>query len=181
MRIGLDLDGVTVDFDRGWVQQYNRQFSPGADLFAVRKYARWHAFNQFAHFNDTREFWQWAMDVPAFWFSMPPVDGAVGSIQFLQREGHEFVVITHRWPSAEGETRAWLIAHGLQIEEQHYGVDKGSVDVDLWIDDGPHVLTELHEAGKHAVKFERAYNLRHPATASVRDWSEFVAYLDSLS
>lgn len=184
MRIGLDLDGTSIDFDKAWVDRYNDWFDAEVDIEDVRANGKWHAFNRFTHFGTVDTFWAWAMQVPDFWLRMEPIRGALGGIYHLLRMGHEFVVITHRHESAQAETEEWLHRHwphrGHELPEQHYAVDKGLVDCDLWIDDAPHVISRLMDAEKHVVKYDRPYNDRTHATATVGSWREFVAYVLAL-
>ena len=59
LRLGIDLDGVVADFNRGWTAAYNRSF--GAELHEglVRT---WDSPLSLTHFSDMEAFWLWARD-----------------------------------------------------------------------------------------------------------------------
>jgi 5'(3')-deoxyribonucleotidase len=61
---------------------------------------------------------------------------------------------------------------------------KSSFDLDVYIDDGPHVLEELTGAGKKAVIFDRPYNRGVPSTRNLRramGWADVPAMVKELA
>jgi len=59
MRLGIDLDGVVSDFNKGWIDQYNAEFDAAIALDAV---TTWDGIEPLTHFTDMDAFWEWARD-----------------------------------------------------------------------------------------------------------------------
>jgi 5'-nucleotidase len=82
-------------------------------------------------------------------------------------------IITHRLlfnglhePSA-ADTAVWLDQHDIPYRDLCFIGDKAMVGADLYIDDSPHNIVNLREAGRTAVVFDQRYN-RHLDGPSVR-------------
>lgn len=63
----------------------------------------------------------------------PPVEGAREGIERLRNAGYRVVILTTRADTPDGEaaTRAWLLRHGIQVDD----VTNSKVKAILYVDD----------------------------------------------
>lgn len=167
----MDLDGVTVAFDEGWRRAWDIWFGrPNYETPPTRK---WNDI--FLNANMTEpEFFAWLQEVPGFWESLDPLPGALGSMRRLRAAGHEVVFVTQRPAWAKKQTENWLKRHGQDKSELiMVDVSKTDVDINLWLDDAPHHLSALKDAGKpYVFRWVQLWNNGAPGTAC-RSWLEF--------
>ena len=60
MRLGIDLDGVVANFNKGWIDRYNSEF--GTELHN-ESVVSWDGIVQETHFRSMGDFWHWARDL----------------------------------------------------------------------------------------------------------------------
>jgi len=68
-------------------------------------------------------------------------------------------------------TLGWLFQHSIPYKEIHFTGRKDLVDCDLWLDDGPHVIQQLQEAGLPYIIFDQPYNQGSEGNR-VKNWEE---------
>lgn len=168
MKIGVDLDGVVVDFDAGWVSAYN-------EWFGARVRLDWRkpgdpVLNE-THFETRAEFWAWADAVPTFWTAMPSIPGALGAIYDFKRHGHDVCFITARHEKARLPTQTWLGVNGLGWADLHMTRDKWLVDRHVYIDDNPDLIQGLLMRQLAAVRFKQPWNRDAPGVCA-DGWGE---------
>lgn len=56
LRLGIDLDGVVADFNRGWTLAYNDAFDAA---LAPEMVSSWDSPRALTHFPDMPAFWGW--------------------------------------------------------------------------------------------------------------------------
>jgi len=178
MRLGIDLDGVVADFNKGWVTRYNADF--GAAL-SSSDITSWDAAADLTHFDDMGGFWRWARggDGGSVFRHLEPYPGAIETLERLQRN-HEVVIITTKPRWAVYDTFAWIAEHRVPTMEVHMTEAKWRVPCDVYLDDAPHQLLDLHRNRPEAVvcRFVRAWNAPIPGVRDVRDWDEFLALVE---
>lgn len=187
MKIGLDCDGVLADFAVGWRQQYNSWFN--AQLGLDYPNEGWNSIVTDTHFAQESDFWSWADRVPDFWVNVPPISGAMGGVLELLKAKHDVCVVTHRHEKASLQTKAWLERYWPLGKDRHQRLplvhhtkDKGAIDCQLYVDDGPKVLNKMVEQGRPCIKFSYPYNADCVGTAgSVKTWDELVPRIASLA
>lgn len=150
LKIGVDLDGVVVDFIGGAAAHYERWFGVALDPKKVNgSYA---GIYDVSHFPSRAEFWAWADRVPNFWVDLPAIPGALGALYELEREyGHQFTIITARPESARAGTAEWVRSNwpSAQMLPTIHHVPAGSKgtigEVQVYIDDSPEELESLRD------------------------------------
>ncbi|MGB7859814.1 MAG: hypothetical protein WBM90_04900, partial [Acidimicrobiia bacterium] len=142
MRLGIDLDGVVANFTEGWMKFYNRDF--GTNL-VFEDSTNWGDLVDLTHFENIGEFWTWSRDLDGhsvFWH-LEPFPGAVEALRSFADDGHHLVVITSKPDFARSDTLEWIERHRIPAAEVHILEDKWLIDVDVYLDDGPHILGPL--------------------------------------
>ena len=183
LRIGIDLDGVVADFNRGWTSAWNEQ--QGTDI-RVEDVDGWDVLPSLTGLPSMREFWRWASDLGegrSLFRDLPTFDGAVDAVRELARAGHHPVVLTAKPRWAIHDTLAWLAEVRFPSSEVHILDDKWTVECDVYIDDAPHVLRDYatHRPMATILRYVRPWN--HPVEGAhdVHGWDEVFAHLDTAS
>jgi 5'(3')-deoxyribonucleotidase len=172
LRLGIDLDGVVADFNRGWIDRYNRDF--GASLHPDQVIG-WDELHALTAFRSMAEFWAWARgEGRSIFRDLQPMPGALESLRALAAD-HRIAIITARYDWAISDTLAWLAEQGILAREVHFVADKTSVPCDIYLDDAPHQLAALTVAHPGATVCRRvaAYNRPLPGATDVHTWDEF--------
>jgi len=179
LRLGIDLDGVVADFNRGWIDLYNRDH--GTDLHPD-DVVIWDAPTELTHFEHMGEFWEWARDAAdgrSIFRFLEPYPGAVEALRRLAAR-HDIVILTTKPDFAVHDTYEWIAEHGLPTREVHILDDKAQVACDVYLDDAVHNLERLVAARPEArvYRYVRPWNRPVPGTIPVRDFAEFAAAVD---
>ena len=174
LRIGIDLDGVVADFNRGWTAAWNEQH--GTDI-AASDVDGWDVIPGLAGLRHMGEFWRWARDVGdgrSLFRDLPTYEGAVESVRRLVEAGHDAVVVTSKPGWSVHDTLHWLADVRFPTREVHITDEKWRVDCDVYVDDAPHVLRDYvaHRADRVVCRFVRPWNEHVPGTIATRSWDE---------
>jgi 5'(3')-deoxyribonucleotidase len=182
VRLGIDLDGVVADFNSGWVTRYNEDFGTDIPLDAMRA---WNGIPSLTHFRDMGEFWRWARDHGghSMFRHLETYPGAVETLSGLRRKGHDVVILTSKPNWAVHDTFAWIADHRIPTREVHILEEKWRVPCDLYLDDAPHVVWQLHRSRPEATvcRFVRPWNQPVVGTVDVHSWEEFAEVVEGLA
>lgn len=182
MRLGIDLDGVVADFNRGWMRRYNEEH--GAAL-SVEMVTSWDGLYALTHFEDMRDFWAWARNHggPTVFRHLEPYSGAVDTLRSLNRSGHDIVILTAKPDWAVHDTFEWLADQRIPTREVHILDDKWRVACDVYLDDSPYVVPALVEQRPDALvcRFVRPWNGPVDGALDVEDWDGFAQVVDDLT
>jgi 5'(3')-deoxyribonucleotidase len=179
MRLGIDLDGVVANFNRGWMTRYNREFGASLDETQVN---HWDAAADLTHFPHMREFWEWAKGDAtraSIFRSLEPYPGALATLDRLA-VNHHLIILTVKPRWAIADTFNWLADHHLPTREVHMVRRKWLVPCDIYLDDSPHLLPQLAEHRPEATvcRFVRAWNEPVAGCRDVAGWEEFATLVD---
>lgn len=157
-RIGLDLDGVTYDFQSTYVyllEHYRDvDFPPGLDWWTT-----WDSADAFTTEADRAWVWTTGIDLGLFRYGHLK-KGAIDGVAALAKLG-DVEVVSHRPRAAVRDTLAFLTYTQLPLAGVHLLTSeepKSGIGCDVYIDDGPHVIEELQKAGKEVVVYSAPYN-----------------------
>ena len=179
LRLGIDLDGVVADFNRGWMARYNAEFDAALQPDFVRG---WDDLHPHTHFRDARSFWRWASgdEGPSIFRDLPPYPDALGNLDALHARGHRIVILTHKPDWAVHDTMAWLAEHRIPTREVHFPRDKSAIPCDVYLDDANHNLEAIRRARPRSAvcRFVRAWNEPLTSVADIHDWAGFVELVD---
>jgi len=184
MRLGIDLDGVVSDFNKGWIDQYNAEFDAAIAVDAV---TTWDGIEPLTHFTDMDAFWEWAKDFGngSLFRHLETHAGAVRSLVRLARS-HDIVIITAKPDWAVADTLAWIAEHRLPTREVHVvGMHdpKWTVPCDVYLDDSPYQIETIHTHRRESqmCRYVRPWNDPVPGVHDVHDWEEFEELVNKLS
>jgi 5'(3')-deoxyribonucleotidase len=176
VRLGIDLDGVVADFNKGWIDQYNAEF--GTDI-AHDATTTWSGMVGLTHFPDMHAFWEWARDFGngSIFRHLDTYPAALPALERLAQE-HDLVIITTKPDWAVHDTFAWISDKKLPAREVHIvrmDAPKWVIDCDVYLEDAPHHLAELCRQRPDAlvVRYVRPWNHPVEGVQDVADWHEF--------
>jgi len=180
VRLGIDLDGVVADFNRGWILQYNHQYGTELPLDAVQS---WDSIPNLTHFEDMSAFWEWAQghDGHSLFRHLETYPGALEALSWLNNKGHDIVILTTKPDWAISDTFIWLGETRVKTREIHILEDKWRIDCDIYLDDAPHILRRLvaKRPDRMVCRFVRPWNSPVQGVVDVADWSDFVQTVSS--
>jgi 5'-nucleotidase len=116
---------------------------------------------------------------------MPAIDGASEALWRLSDAGVWIRIVTHRlyanWGHAVAvaDTVEWLDAAGIPYRDLCFLGRKPAVEADLYVEDAPHNVAELREAGNRVVVYDQPYN-RDLEGPRARSWAEVEAIVAEL-
>lgn len=118
--------------------------------------------------------------------TMPVIDGATEALWRLSDAGVWIRIITHRlyvhWGHAKAiaDTAAWLDTHRIPYRDLCFLGKKPQVEANAYIDDAPHNIEQLRDAGNTVIAFEQPYNLEIDGLRAA-DWSEVESIVTDLA
>lgn len=179
MRLGIDLDGVVADFNKGWIDRYNEDFASNLKPESV---TGWGGMEELTHFPDLRAFWKWAKDFgngSTLFRHLETYPEAVPALNRLAAE-HDIVIITTKPDWAVSDTLAWIADHRLPTREVHvveWSTPKSTIACDVYLDDAPRNIEEITANRPDAVmcRFVRPWNEPVVGARDIHDWREFEA------
>lgn len=179
MKLGIDLDGVVVNF-HDTANEYladllNVAPAPVTEWEWHHGYVTERGVSRRKTEKAWRAMWREANDGKLF-ADCAPIPGALPGLKLLKELGHEITYITHRSPTTEAVTRSWLWLYSVEAPVHHVK-DKASILCDLYLDDKPENIEELRAQSRTAYLFEAPHNgwARLPR---VWNWADFVGTVD---
>jgi uncharacterized HAD superfamily protein len=185
-RIGLDLDGVLVNFYDAYEGAIRRE--TGRDLFPTRAkdeypptwdWPEYHGYSQ----AEIRDVWQAIHADPEFWYRLEPLPDWHVAYQLIRANVHDVYFITARpTESALAETQRWLAVHGgtstsaTTLISPHKGLCAKALDLDIYVDDR---IENILDVWSHS-PVTRAYLIDRPYNQSVRQVRRAVSLRDIL-
>lgn len=181
--IGLDLDGTTGNFTDGLRTYMGTSLKVPQNEWESKfpdpeDYAMWEGKN--AWYTDKADFMNHFQEAErkGIYKDIKVYDNASPVIKELQSYGFQFKVITARGAEFNDDTRAWILKNDIPIKTiLNPGSNKHTIkDIDVYVDDAPHVIKLLKENNKKVVIMEQNYNVEdsakepHENTRRVTSW-----------
>ena len=119
--------------------------------------------------------------------TMSVIDGAADALWRLSDAGIWIRIITHRlyvhWghEKAVADTAAWLDIHRIPYRDLCFLGAKPQVEADAYIDDAPHNITQLRDAGNTVIAFDQPYNRHLVEGLRATTWTEVEALVADLA
>lgn len=173
---GVDLDGVCGDYTPAFRTVAARELGVREDELPLERswdFREW----DLERVGGFERLHALAVSEDRIFATMPPIDGVTDALWRLSDAGIHIRVITHRlyvnWghASAVADTVGWLDEHRIPYRDICFLGNKPDVGADAYIDDGPHNIIQLRDAGFNAIVFDQPYN-RHLDGPRVSNWTE---------
>jgi len=172
---GVDLDGVCADYTRafrGFVAEHK-----GVDPESLTLDRSW-GFDEWGISHDEFErLHRAAVTDGRILKSLEPIEGVADSLWRLSDAGVWIRIVTHRlyvnWghAAAAGDTVEWLDQVRIPYRDLCFVGAKADVGADAYIDDGPHNVVALREAGRQVIVFDQPYNRNLPGPRA-NSWAD---------
>ncbi len=182
--LAVDLDGVCAAYTKS-IRPYMAALGR-ADAFELPEPDDWNLINA-GWFKDLDEYMlthRYAVE-HAFFRTMEEIPGMSDALWQLSDAEVHIRIVTHRFLShgdqgqAAADTIAWLQTRRSdgRVRIPHRDLcflgAKADASADLHIDDAPHQIETLREAGQDVLIFDQPYN-RHLAAPRAKGWDDVV-------
>ena len=175
--LGLDLDGTCADF-YGRMREIAAVYTKQA-LADLPTDVEWSLSNWGIGEDDYENFHRYAVVEHQLFETMPPLPGAPEALDRLAKEGIRIRIITHRLILSSLhemtvlQSVRWLDAHHIPYWDLCFMREKDDVNADLYVEDAPHNVLRLQEAGADVVVFANSTNVALEHTSNrVATWDE---------
>lgn len=157
-RIGVDLDGVVYDWQGAFVYLANKHLDAGLNT-NLSWWKGWNAPDE--HLTVEEQDWLWTVGIDLGLFRYGHhLKGSVDGLREIAEIG-ELHVVTHRPRAALQDTLRFISNLPDVFSGVHFLTNaepKSSVGLDVYLDDGPHVIGEVLDAGAKGVVFDQPWN-----------------------
>ncbi len=173
---GVDLDGVCGDYTTAFRTIVAHELGVAEDALPLERswdFREW----DLERAGGFERLHGLAVTEHGLFANMPAIEGVTDALWRLSDAGIHIRIITHRlyvnWghASAVADTVSWLDEHRLPYRDICFLGNKPDVGADVYIDDGPHNIINLRNAGHRAIIFDQPYN-RELDGERVSSWSE---------
>ncbi|WP_085993589.1 5' nucleotidase, NT5C type [Oceanobacillus senegalensis] len=182
MKIGFDIDDTLINLREHAFHIYNKKLNKNLDLSIFRNIKRVEIHEPFG-LNDEEGNKMWKSSLEEIYYSdCPPFNGAVETLNKLDKEGHEIFYITAR-PKEHGKrSMDWLKKQGFPVQEErfYYGMQDDEkvhiiqdLDLDYYIDDKPAILETLKNGRTTLLIKDQPYNKDKCDITRIMDWNDF--------
>ena len=178
--LGLDVDGVLADYEAGFRLKVAQML--GVDASTIGRQTCWSLpdsnwpIRSEEHFAALHS----AAVLSGMFRQLDPIDGASEGVWALSNAGVRVRIVTHRLGFhgthgvAAQDTAVWLDRANIPYRDLVFVADKPSVDAHVFVDDAPHNIRALREAGAYTIVFDQLYNRDAPGPRA-HSWDEVVA------
>jgi len=171
--VGIDLDGVTVNFMGALLKAIAEEY-PHAKPLTEADITDWEFLDK-TPFGTWGHLWRLVRRYDVFRRAMP-YPRAIEAINFI---GHNvgFVFVTGRPLWAVDSTYAWLQKWGLGDSTVFHNGMKGEVECSVYVEDGPPYLAHLKETRPESILFRmvRPWNRPIEGVRDIHGWDSLAA------
>lgn len=163
MHIALDLDGVLLDFVGGICDALRAEYDSDIEPADID------TWDLHQHLDPIigKSWWSW-MRERNLWPSFPAIDGAIGAVDQLNRDGHYLEIVTAKPEWATSEVWKWLgknqpKVHQVTIVDVTGESKHVASSADLLVDDKIENCTNwcASSVDRNAIVFGQPYNAKH--------------------
>lgn len=172
--LGVDLDGVVAKYTGGLarVVEEDRGLQPGS----LPEPTGWDFPNWDFVSGDFMKYHTELVVNQRGFLHLETMEGAADTLKTLSKEGVWIRIVTHRLviPQSHGpiasDTVSWLDSNEIPYRDICFMESKFDVRCDLYVDDAPHNVIALREAGNDVVTFDQPYNQHLPGPRVTNWW-----------
>jgi 5'(3')-deoxyribonucleotidase len=183
--LGVDLDGVVANHTARFREIMAELRGVPEDTMPMERSWDFHEWGfgpeDYAHYHRIA-----VMEHDMF-RTMAVIEGAADVLWRLSDAGIWIRIITHRlyvhWghEKAVADTAAWLDIHKIPYRDLCFLGAKPQVEADAYIDDAPHNITQLREAGNTVIAFDQPYNRDLTDGLRASSWKEVETIVTDLA
>jgi 5'(3')-deoxyribonucleotidase len=173
--LGVDLDGVCGDHTEAFRRVVAEE--RGIDVATLPPQTSW-TYAEWGLTDETfLELHRKAILEHRMFRTMPVIEGCAEALWRLSDAGVWIRLITHRlyanWSHAVAvaDTVAWLDEAGIPYRDLCFLGQKPQVEADVYVDDAPHNVSALRDAGTTVIVFDQPYNAALPGPRA-STWTE---------
>ena len=184
--IAIDLDGVCVNYNAGlqrWLaKNVDTRFS---DLSCPTQYDFMCEGWEDVHDNFTK--YHTAAVEDGLYRDLPILDGCSDTLWELHHNNWLIHVVTSRFISKNqvaivcSDTCYNLDKHNIPVDSISFTSHKTDVLADLYLDDAPTNILQLHNANRNIVVFDQPYNRDIDYVPRVHNWEEVCEFASQIS
>lgn len=173
--LGVDLDGVCGDHTAAFARVVADEL--GCDPDSLGEQTSWSFHEWGLSDEDFLRLHRRAVMDHRMFRTMSPMPGVADALWRLSDAGVWIRLITHRlyvnWGHqvAVSDTVSWLDEHDIPYRDLCFLGQKPQVEADAYIDDAPHNVAALRDAGNPVIVFDQPYN-RELEGPRARTWDE---------
>lgn len=182
MKIAIDLDDVVLDFVGGLRTVLKNEY---AVELTDEQIFQWN-LHPILDPIVGRNWWSWLKDRDWLWSTFPAIDGAIGGIDKLRRQGHYLVCVTSKPEWAEHNVWKWLGKWRPSFQQviiTKEGETKAhATDADVLVDDKLENVVEFAKTGRFAILFDSPHNRKEslpPGVVRAVDWMQVLELIES--
>lgn len=159
MHIAVDMDDVMLDFVGGVLAAVKKEYGVAIPTESITAWNIGPVLNPIIG----RSWWDWLKDRAWLWAHFPAIDGAIGGVDRLRRDGHYMELITSKPDWAEHNVYRWLGKWRPAFQRVTIVGPKDNkadfTDASLLIDDKPANCEDFILADRRAILFTAPHNL----------------------
>lgn len=182
--LGVDLDGVCADYESALREAYAARC--GLDPATLPAQTMMDAYSEWGLSpEEYREEHRHAVVEQRLFRVMRPLPDVSKVLWALSDAGVWIRIITHRLffngihEVVAADTANWLDEHHIPYRDLCFIGAKPDVGADLYIDDAPHNVTALRDAGREVIVFDQPYN-RELAGPRAHSWTDVATHVEAV-
>ncbi len=160
--IGIDIDGVIVDFDKGWTERWNDTHAMGYDMRANSpQLYDW--MHRLTGSKDRSAWWEWFYERGGF-RDLPVYGGAIEALTLLEDHDVLYGFISSRPIQGVEAVHDMIYSHGLRPMQVIFSRLAGNSKAEYrrtfeeFVDDNPMDLNDLSDYAR-VTRIERPWNV----------------------
>ena len=169
-KIGIDLDSTLNNLEVVWAKKYNQDYNDN-----IVEWPKWE-FHEFVKPECGEKIYEYLHE-PKFFYNLDIKKDAKKVVEFLSKH-YELYIVTAYTPDTCQDKADWVKMQGLNIPQKNiiFINNKGILDLDYLIDDGPHNFDNFKGIG---LVFDMLYN-RHIEDSNyrtrVKTWEDILEF-----